>query len=1020
MAPPNKTETAAKKRDLTSWLQGGSSSKTGKSSSDKPSSDDVEILSLSTDSTDTENKAPSSSMAPPAKKRKKDEEAVKPKKAAEAKKPKKAVEKPTEEAVKPKKAATASKAKKAVEQPQSDASSTKSPTKPQPKNKGQQSIFEFCKVQKPTPQSVEENKEKAAQYYAEALAGIRNRKILAYKQAIHSAKSLSEGSYADINSEFFKCVVFPNTAVKNKLVSHSEFIPNYTAWVELMTDGQVEDSFLTVPAIPDLKPVSEAGEQGELFGRCLAITEFVQTFSSFLDDARNYFSATDLMTALSNGLEGYYTVTSHLLSTFLTCFTTLEAISGLKCLNYRIDKFRWDHKCASEVVKIAFGMPSKLNPDAINDVLKDFLRILKKKDNKPQKKLAPLGKELAAKFEAVEFYQLEATDQMAIFEALMHQVMDTTSFNALFNEVAKVYPKDYLEKREKKLEEVEENMKKLRGSSDSKKKNSLYVQRSNLRLEIRTFKMHQRLEKAQKKIDYEAQSYLGSDRYHRKYHFFRRRSNFGIFVEAVPAGPNSAPCFVKGDKLASEIAKVAHITYAPTADSKFNQPQWFQITEIEEFDALIEGLSNRGVREKELQAKLKELRPDFINYHRCHNTFVKDKRGKEFGYLPEASDWSFVKDDLKEIVKKAEKRRFIHYSTNAEALGTVIEKIDSVESAALTASNLLTLILPCAFPPLTPGMPVFRFLCVVEWLKASRCLPEIHLILQLVLVEIRWDKLFSIQCPRCQTKFKELSKITACVNCFGFIHVKCSDPDTEPNGEKPLWTCESCNNKKTDEHKVEENDDEEEEEEEKTPEPLEDYIAGGRALRHTRARQQAHESSPTPTVSDAGDGTSRPRRAAANRRVVIDDTDSEEDAPYRKRGPKPKKVSIEKPVLSDVQARYDELKEDYRAFKSLQGVHFRGIINTGDCTVVTIGGALNEYKSVAELEKDIKALFAATKIHFAHNSRKLDDMKAYMEDFGMEIDDEERSESESEEEMEEEYDEDVESVHDEYVSDNDE
>lgn len=96
--------------------------------------------------------------------------------------------------------------------------------------------------------------------------------------------------------------------------------------MRLLDDGKFEDTVLVHDDLPELELTPKGLEQySHLYGDCIELSEFLFTFSEYLQ-SKPFFSAKALLLAMLNGYEGYYSVTALIFVAFLHAFKTYKVL----------------------------------------------------------------------------------------------------------------------------------------------------------------------------------------------------------------------------------------------------------------------------------------------------------------------------------------------------------------------------------------------------------------------------------------------------------------------------------------------------------------------------------------------------------------------------------------------------------------------------------------------------------------------------------------------------------------------
>uniref|UniRef100_A0AC34FPJ7 Uncharacterized protein n=1 Tax=Panagrolaimus sp. ES5 TaxID=591445 RepID=A0AC34FPJ7_9BILA len=473
------------------------------------------------------------------------------------------------------------KPKKLKPSPLLNASPPKSsPTKKNPatpnsaKKSTQQSIFGFCTLQSPAV-STGNDKAKARECYEDALKALKKGQHFAFKQAINAAQKLSESSIELIESECFKFAVLKFRR-NNFDDDENENYQKYERMLSQFSKNICEDtSILNSKAFPDLKLAMKNNPHSNLFGNCLAISQFFVSFPTYLDTSLK-FSAEELLNAVTSGAEGYYKLTGEILAEFLHAFSTYEWFKGFKFFSAHIQDVTWNSNSASEILKLfllrdisPLTREVKHSVDGkLHDIIKGNKSELEKKKLEADKKrrdtktLVPiLDEELTKAFANKEFHELLPKQQILIFEHLIDLFMTDYFFTRQFEpEECKVIAREKIDEMKKELQEMivkNQTMKRSekRKEQEEKKPDQQYVKKKqNLEKKIliaeRTFTLNQ-LNAALKPLPLT----LGYDRFHRRYYIFQNSPNSGIYIEEFCQISLDESTEFEDDPIASELER---------------------------------------------------------------------------------------------------------------------------------------------------------------------------------------------------------------------------------------------------------------------------------------------------------------------------------------------------------------------------------------------------------------------------------------------------------------------------------
>ena len=176
---------------------------------------------------------------------------------------------------------------------------------------------------------MEEETKKAFDYYNDAIDAVKTNDNSKFMMVIREARTLSDAAIDAVESDSFKFAVrrFKRFALlKHKWLQTVNFSREYdfedddyihlSDMLSRFSKGVYEDSSLKMDAFPDLKLAFTGSTNAELFPNCLVISEFFDSFPTFLDTDLK-FSGEELLNAINNGVAGYYKLTSHVLTAFI-------------------------------------------------------------------------------------------------------------------------------------------------------------------------------------------------------------------------------------------------------------------------------------------------------------------------------------------------------------------------------------------------------------------------------------------------------------------------------------------------------------------------------------------------------------------------------------------------------------------------------------------------------------------------------------------------------------------------------
>ncbi|VDD86101.1 unnamed protein product [Enterobius vermicularis] len=313
---------------------------------------------------------------------------------------------------------------------------------------------------------------------------------------------------------------------------------------------------------------------------------------------------------------------------------------------------------------------------------------------------------------------------------------------------------------------------------------------------------------------------LGLDRYNRRYWYFGKSSNGGIFVEkgwwnysllsasetnsgALEASEKSAEnveqvveplgegvslnvCFngtprKKKDGKAFEVFEKLYA--AETGSPVEEAPEsWFKISDAKTLESLMSSLTKKGIRESRLLASIKKISEGFRS---SLDTKVREVPVEiaEVGGLP---CYKHLHEEIWSFEGELRKRRFTKIIDEDEFLGKIerscslpelktllLELCDSIPERDLTQKSKHRL-----------GEGKFSLLSWKEFLKQAASVSQLSVLLHLLETQIDWD--YSLQNQKCRicNKARSQNEFIVCETCGSVIHFYCVRPrlDEMPPG----------------------------------------------------------------------------------------------------------------------------------------------------------------------------------------------------------------------------------------------
>uniref|UniRef100_A0AC34QNL7 DDT domain-containing protein n=1 Tax=Panagrolaimus sp. JU765 TaxID=591449 RepID=A0AC34QNL7_9BILA len=824
------------------------------------------------------------------------------------------------------------------------------------KKQTQSSISSFVKpIEKPSSSN---DVEDVADAYKQALDAVNSHKVFEWRHALYCAKRCSLIAFESINSDFFKYVT-------GKVPEYEDQADIYDKWVSSFNAELFEDSRLKSTPFPDFEVAPRNIERySHIFGDCLEISEFLNTFTDFMQ-SDSTFAADDILEAMTCDYRGYCGVTSIILMAFMHVFKQYEILARFKFLGVFLDDLHFNYKSVSEVVKLLVVRRITLtDPDQLTS---DFLEVVsaKKLHEKylfPEYDFPRLDEEVQKRFIKTDFYRLTPEDQVAIIKNLMDICCLHPNFIAQFEEKPRLNCN-----KEQQLLDEKEVLERIMTSDSSvyvKDDAKTALNKVNFSLKvIENTKLQCRLVDGytQKKV------LLGHDRFHRNYYFFNNALNRGIYISEEP----SFPAFVgaddddekcKNDELALAMKHLVEPTFA-----KFTASEWYHLSTKKELDELVGCLNKKGRRENKLFSEIGIYRT-FID----ENMKIKCDSRAEW---TKESEIEPVQREAQSLLKTASDYGFIHPTASYKTLKAMLKDATTVEQLKVATITLICSISPCAFPMFVGGIKFISYLTTKTLFEFSKSLCQLSFFIIFTRGRIiKTGILDKKDCPRCKEKFKRSHFPAACIRCHVFIHDTCaSDVEQDPSPFENNWVCKKCKIKARELSKnVLQNVEEVEKEssESESEEEVPDIIIGSRALRATKQRIENQMAVEEENCSDS----TTSRRGRRKRSVSSEKTDDESQ-----------EAELEMPtedqsVDDEVLKRYEELVKDYRILQHLSVVFFRGPRGLS-MNVVTLKKYLYCFENVEEFYLCVKKLQNAALKHFELNIRQYSSMKEFFNNF---------------------------------------
>ncbi|KAI1733247.1 williams-Beuren syndrome DDT (WSD), d-TOX E motif domain-containing protein [Ditylenchus destructor] len=377
-------------------------------------------------------------------------------------------------------------------------------------------------------------------------------------------------------------------------------------WNRLMSGR--EDMITELKPFPEFPPV-EFPEYMTLprFQRCLVITEFLHIFRDFLD-AKTIYSADDLMLALVSPKNGFTQCIGNILKTFI--FFLLQDGYMADCDTVQKFAKRCDNTSGVDgISKLVQLIGNELRVNVENghfEVLHDKI-------------LAAL-QELN---DCANFYDIRREHQLIILEMFLEEMIETDSFRNHLVSSKILHAKAVEDKKEieNSITELEQEIAKIpvigleydiglltRRQTAELHENEKVKKNKEAELEELRESLNEQLNciREAEVIDkYARVDPLGYDRYHRKYWFFGDSPNTGIFMEQdeiIPEGGRNQLPFME---------KLEENLYGRLLFNEEREEEWRIIKTQKLFDAFLNCLSAKGVRESELLRNI-QLKRDAI------------------------------------------------------------------------------------------------------------------------------------------------------------------------------------------------------------------------------------------------------------------------------------------------------------------------------------------------------------------------------------------------------------------------
>uniref|UniRef100_A0AC35F9H3 PHD-type domain-containing protein n=1 Tax=Panagrolaimus sp. PS1159 TaxID=55785 RepID=A0AC35F9H3_9BILA len=862
------------------------------------------------------------------------------------------------------------------------------------KKSTQQSIFGFCTVQSPAVAPNIDEKVKAKELYDDALKALGKSQHTAFKQIIRSAQKLSDSAIETIESECFKFAVYKHR--KNS----EDFDENENKFNRMLwkfTNNICEDTSITnSKPFPDLKYAMESSQYYNLFGSCLAISQFFVSFPTFLDSSLK-FSAKDLLTAVMTGAEGYHKLTGEILADFLHAFSIYEWFNkDYKFFSTNLRDVKWSATSASEICKVFLLKDisplirplTKTQDEKLYDLLKNNKADLEKKFADLNLKLPPFDENLAAEFMVKDFHELSPKQQIQIFEYLIELFMVDYFFVRQYDpEECKIFPKEKIDAMKKEHQDMviaHANMKreeKRRGKEEKRPDHLYFRKKKKLESDILHAERRTTLNKLHSALK-PLPITLGYDRFHRRYYLFPNSLNRGIYIEEFCSISINEETQFENDPIAAGLEKLT----IETARKPLKTSLWYHVSTKEEFEEIKAILSKKGIRENALFEAISQ------NEALISSTFNALPQLRSLKFNENETELLILKAAINKVLNKAEKHSLIHFSQKYDELIDKVLAAESFEELRGAIVSSTSAILPCAFPLFAAGVKFFRITSWIRFAELSKSYSQMHALLLILHNKIRTDNLFgSTLCPRCDVRIdRSKNKVISCCMCYVFIHFKCHDTftETEPSPSEPQWICEKCKKPEVIEEEEQIANEEDDEVLEIKPKSI---IIGHKYLRATKARVIKED---TVSIESSSRGSSRnsvwentttrslrPRNNTKNYAEKSDSFYVPEKNKLKTKNLAPPPPPREKKVVEEeIQEHYDNFCSDYRIFSSLRQVKFDACDNS-ECTLDLLKKYLYKFKKVEQLDEAFRNLLVAANFHFKHNTRKLDEIQRHFADF---------------------------------------
>ncbi|KHN89099.1 Tyrosine-protein kinase BAZ1B [Toxocara canis] len=799
-------------------------------------------------------------------------------------------------------------------------------------------------------------------------------------------------------------------------------------------------------ALPELERVEFATEEEkEQFAPCLLLSEFVNTFKAIL--LPDYIpSADEILSAVHNGREGFFSVTGYIIVAFLKLLLQDQTGMGkYGGCGVRLRLVSVTLSTASEMARIVLT--------GNQDMLEREERVAGDKDAEGQDEerdtvnpashlaVQPLFVRLpfVAKLKKAEFFELSASEQLEALQFLLERVLETDTLDTYLHQSvsSKIANLDAKKKDEEaeiavlkaELDETkplneksEEEMtrkeslnfikiekhrqmvvKKIKQKEESINATIEAIRKcesfSNLQRRTVAIKMDALLRarthpNSELKVTREnvlRVKPLGSDRFHRRYWFFQKSPNAGIFVEGrtssrVVDGPvkseqnhssrkrvslrsamtspvkpascaeecseSHTPSAVKKPRKSSMTLE-AFINQEITYPDETGNSEWFRILDETVLGKLLAALSDKAYRESYLLSNLRSQLDRIASSIRSQQSSDKIRsNGREEDKEKDAMDeCTLLRDEILTLESHLRKGLFTRID-DQQLFVAKVESAKSVEQLSALVLELEHSLYDRAVKEKVDGIAGNSFIRE-QWrsfVKRAETVSRLCVLLYVLEACIDWDQ--SIESKRCVSCRRQRNRddFVVCTKCANATHMHCVRP---PITEKPpggQFVCHYCKQKRDEENESEEEAGEELETNStdsdwRMEKERDDYFRRSKTSRKSKSERSKSRGAHGYKYFDTYTMVSK------NSRTPTED------------GPKTR-------LQEELQEVFALLEEDIRIYNSLIAVPAVGCATRGSRSVSleNIKKDLYSYSSVSHLKSDLRVFIDEALRYFEYSS----------------------------------------------------